>query len=133
MKVVVDESTTYAHRHTHTHTHTHTPGAAAATTTTIAFTLRMATILSPIQTLKFRSPNPKPLFSPKPPPISTPLTFRADKLTLFVSSATSSATVSTNGPPSPPSPARSKHVFLFCSLSLSPLRPVSYCSVPIRY
>ncbi|KAL5175512.1 Acetolactate synthase small subunit 2, chloroplastic [Glycine soja] len=68
----------------------------------------MATILSPIQTLKFRSPNPKPLFSPKPPPISTPLTFRADKLTLFVSSATSSATVSTNGPPSPPSPARSK-------------------------
>ena len=92
----------------------------------------MATTLTPIQTLKFCSPNPKPLFtpkplfSPKPPSISTPHTFRADKLSLSVSAATSSS----NGPPSPPSPARSKHVLLFHSLSLLCVRLVTvlFCS-----
>ena len=108
---------------------THSPGAA---TTTIGFSQLMATTLTPIQTLKFCSPNPKPLFtpkplfSPKPPSISTPHTFRADKLSLSVSAATSSS----NGPPSPPSPARSKHVLLFHSLSLLCVRLVTvlFCS-----
>ncbi|TKY60146.1 Acetolactate synthase small subunit [Spatholobus suberectus] len=85
----------------------------------------MAATLTPIQTLKFRFPLPKPLFSPKPPSLSTPHTFRADKLTVSAATSAAAAAVSSNGPPSPPSPARSKHV-LYSFHSVTPL--VSYCS-----
>ncbi|XP_027346716.1 acetolactate synthase small subunit 2, chloroplastic-like isoform X2 [Abrus precatorius] len=69
----------------------------------------MSTTLTPIQTLKFYSPHSTTLFSssPKPPSISLPHPFRADKLIL--SAATSADTaVSSNGPPSQPPPSRSK-------------------------
>ncbi|KAL2343175.1 hypothetical protein Fmac_004460 [Flemingia macrophylla] len=71
----------------------------------------MVTALTPIQTLKFRSPQPKPLFSHKPPSISSPHTFRAGKLSLSAatSSAAATGTISASGPTSPPSPSHSKH------------------------
>ena len=89
----------------------------------------MAATLTPIQTLKFPSLQPKPLFSLKLPSFFTPHTFTAHNLT--VSAATSSnTTVSASTPPSPPSPARSKHVFLFRFLLFTFL--LRLASFPIR-
>ncbi|KAL9329519.1 hypothetical protein ACSQ67_004522 [Phaseolus vulgaris] len=70
----------------------------------------MAATLTPIQTLKFPSLQPKPSFSPKLPSFFTPHTFRANKLTVSAAN-TSATTVSASSPSSVPSPARSKHCF----------------------
>ncbi|KAK7318759.1 hypothetical protein RJT34_03466 [Clitoria ternatea] len=89
------------------HHTSHTQPTTAAGASTVGFSSPMAAILTPIQALKFYSPQqPKLLLPTKPPSISSPHTFHANKL--VVSAVTSSAhtTVSSYRAP-PPSPALS--------------------------